>query len=39
MISAYVSSALRNLFAYALLIVILLIKPTGLMGKSMEDKA
>ena len=39
MISAYVSSELRNLFAYALLIVILLIKPTGLMGKSMEDKA
>ena len=37
MISAYVSSALRNLFAYALLIVILLIKPTGLMGKSMEE--
>ncbi|MCI9512820.1 MAG: branched-chain amino acid ABC transporter permease [Oscillospiraceae bacterium] len=39
MISAYVSSAMRNLFAYALLIVILLIRPWGLMGKSVEDKA
>lgn len=39
LIAAYVSSALRNVFAYALLIVILLIRPSGLMGKSSEDKA
>jgi len=39
MISAYVSTSLRDLFAYALLIVILLIRPSGLMGKSSEDKA
>lgn len=39
MISAYVSTSLRDLFAYILLIVILLIRPTGLMGKSSEDKA
>lgn len=39
LISAYVSSSLRNLFAYGLLLVILLIRPTGLMGKSSEDKA
>lgn len=39
MISAYVSSSLRNLFAYGLLLVILVIRPTGLMGKSSDDKA
>ena len=39
MISAYVSTSLRDLFAYFLLIVILLIPPSGLMGKSSEDKA
>lgn len=39
LISAYVSSSLRNLFAYGLLLVILIFKPTGLMGKSSEDKA
>ena len=39
LISAYVSSSLRNLFAYGLLVVILLIRPTGLMGKSSDDKA
>lgn len=39
MISAYVSTSLRDLFAYFLLIVILLIRPSGLMGKSSEDKA
>ena len=39
MISAYVSTSLRDLFAYFLLIVILLIRPSGLMGKSSEDTA
>ena len=39
MISAYVSTSLRDLFAYFLLIVILLIRPSGLMGKSSEDNA
>ncbi|MEG2020708.1 MAG: branched-chain amino acid ABC transporter permease [Oscillospiraceae bacterium] len=39
MISAYVSTTMRDLFAYILLIVILLIRPSGLMGKSSEDKA
>lgn len=39
MISAYVSTTLRDLFAYFLLIVILLIRPSGLLGKSSEDKA
>lgn len=39
MICAYVSTTLRDLFAYFLLIVILLIRPSGLLGKSSEDKA
>ena len=39
MIYAYVSTTLRDLFAYFLLIVILLIRPSGLLGKSSEDKA
>ena len=39
MISAYESTTLRDLFAYFLLIVILLIRPSGLLGKSSEDKA
>ena len=39
MISAYVSTTLRDLFADFLLIVILLIRPSGLLGKSSEDKA
>ena len=39
MISAYVSTTLRDLFAYMILIAILLIRPSGLMGKSSEDKS
>lgn len=39
MVSAYWSSALRDLFSFGLLIIILLIKPSGLLGKSSEDKA
>ena len=39
MISAYVSTALRDLFAYILLVGILMIRPSGLLGKSSEDKA
>lgn len=39
MISAYFSSAMRDLINFGLLILILLVKPTGLMGKAIEDKA
>lgn len=39
MISAYVSSALRDMFSFVLLVGILLIRPAGLMGKTTEDKA
>ncbi|MBR0139278.1 MAG: branched-chain amino acid ABC transporter permease [Firmicutes bacterium] len=39
LVSAYVSTALRDLFAYVILIVVLLIKPSGLLGKAEGDKA
>lgn len=39
MTSGYLSSQYRDLIAFALLIFVLVVKPTGLMGKSTEDKA
>lgn len=39
MITGYVSSALRDMIAYGILILVLIIRPSGLMGKSAEDKA
>lgn len=39
MVSGYFSSQYRDLIAFALLIFVLVVKPTGLMGKSTEDKA
>ena len=36
---APINSSLRDLFVYALLILVLIIKPSGLMGKPVEDKA
>lgn len=39
MISGYISSSLRDLFAFALLIIVLIVKPNGLMGKLSDDKA
>lgn len=39
LVSAYISTSFRDLFAYLLLVVILLVKPSGLLGKSSEDKA
>lgn len=37
--SGYLSSQYRDLIAFALLITVLIIKPSGLMGKITEDKA
>lgn len=37
--SAYFSSQYRDLIAFALLILVLVFRPTGLMGKVTEDKA
>lgn len=39
MVTAYLSSGLRDLFTFILLIIILLVKPSGLMGVHVEDKA
>lgn len=39
MISGYVSSSLRDVFAYALLVIVLFVRPSGLMGKATDDKA
>ena len=36
---ASINSSLRDLFVYALLILVLIIKPSGLMGRFVEDKA
>lgn len=37
-VSGYISSTLRDLIVYAILIVLLLFRPTGLKGKSVEEK-
>ena len=39
MTSGILSSQYRDLIVFALLIFVLVFKPTGLMGKSTEDKA
>ncbi len=37
--AAYLSSTYRDLIAFALLILVLVVRPMGIMGKSSEDKA
>jgi branched-chain amino acid transport system permease protein len=39
MIAGYLSSHLRDVFAYMLLVAILLLRPAGIMGKYFDDKA
>ncbi|TYP52468.1 branched-chain amino acid ABC transporter permease [Thermosediminibacter litoriperuensis] len=39
MVSGYIMSQYRDLISFSLLILILVFKPMGLMGKSVEDKA
>lgn len=39
MVSGYVSAGLRDLFTFSLLVAILLIRPQGLFGKLVEEKA
>lgn len=39
MIAGYISSSLRDLFAYMMLVIILIVRPVGIMGRSSEDKA
>jgi branched-chain amino acid transport system permease protein len=37
-VSAYVSSAIRDVFSFSLLVVLLLVLPSGLFGKYLEEK-
>ncbi|WHH61263.1 branched-chain amino acid ABC transporter permease [Petroclostridium sp. X23] len=39
MIAGYLSSSLRDLFSFAVLVIVLIIRPTGFMGKVTDDKA
>ncbi|MDL2273545.1 branched-chain amino acid ABC transporter permease [Oscillospiraceae bacterium OttesenSCG-928-G22] len=39
LISGYISSSMRDIFSFSLLVIVLLIRPTGLMGKVSEEKA
>ena len=38
MVSGFISSTFRDAAAFAILIIILLIKPTGLFGKNEREK-
>lgn len=38
-VAGYVSAGLRDLFTFTLLVAVLVIRPTGLMGKDIQDKA
>ena len=38
-VSAFISSSLRDFFSFALLIALLLVKPSGLFGVDVQDKA
>ena len=37
-VSAYVSSVVRDVFSFSLLVILLLVLPTGLFGKFLEEK-
>ena len=37
-VSAYVSSTIRDVFSFSLLVVLLLVMPAGLFGKYLEEK-
>jgi len=38
-VAGYISAGLRDLFTFTLLIAVLVIRPTGLFGKDIQDKA
>lgn len=38
LVSVYVSSTIRDVFSFSLLVVLLLFLPTGLLGKNLEEK-
>mgnify|MGYP002585796597 FL=1 len=39
MVAGFISSSLRDLFSFVVLVVVLLFFPLGFMGKSSDDKA
>ena len=39
LVSAYINSSLRDFFSFAILIIFLIVKPTGLFGVDVQDKA
>ncbi len=39
LVSAYINSSLRDFFSFAILIVLLLVRPSGLFGVDVQDKA
>jgi branched-chain amino acid transport system permease protein len=38
-VAGYISAGLRDLFTFSLLVAVLVIRPTGLFGKDIQDKA
>jgi branched-chain amino acid transport system permease protein len=38
-VSGYLSTQYRDLFAFIILIAMLVVRPSGIMGKNAEDKA
>jgi branched-chain amino acid transport system permease protein len=38
-VAGYLSSQIRDLIAFVILIAVLVLRPTGIMGKVTEDKA
>jgi branched-chain amino acid transport system permease protein len=38
-VSGYLSTQLRDIFSFLILIAMLVVRPSGIMGKSMEEKA
>ena len=37
-VSAYVSSVIRDVFSFSLLVLLLMVMPTGLFGRFLEEK-
>jgi branched-chain amino acid transport system permease protein len=39
LVSAYINSSLRDFFSFAILVILLIVKPTGLFGVDVQEKA
>ena len=38
MVSGYISSSMRDLFSFGIMILVLIFMPNGIMGKKVQDK-